>query len=557
MSRSSALRKDGFPAPVREPARPLALVQDVPSWDEGGLLIPEQPTVEHARSVLHRYWGYQDFRPAQKPVLASVLEGRDVLAVLPTGAGKSAIYQTAAMLLPGVTLVVSPLISLMQDQIKGLEERGVQAAFINSTLTPRQAEARMRRAEEGEVKLLYVAPERFDSFTFREWIRRVDVSLYAIDEAHCVSTWGHDFRPAYLRLGGQRELIGHPPILAVTATATPRVREDVVEHLGLDDPVVHVGSFDRPNLAWRVVRAGDEGAKDELLRAELRGVEGSAVVYASTQKAVDAVAEMLNGHGLPAVPYHAGKTLKQRAELQEEFMSGRVPIVVATTAFGMGVDKSDVRKVVHYNFPGSIEGYYQEAGRAGRDGGPAECVMLYSPKDASTPEFLLGLSHPTRKTAGFFVVLRRPTEEIRRLLAPESRTDDRHVLRELWRMGGGRRLYRGSWIRARHLDTIQGEVKQVRKSLKRLEEEGVLVWREEVPGTRLLKRDLDPGSLPLPFEALERRREQELAKLRRVMAYAETCLCRRGDLLRYFGDPAAMARCGGCDNCRTPARRRS
>ncbi len=591
------------------PPRPSALppVEAVPAWAEGGLLLPEQPTVAHARCVLRRYWKHDDFRPAQRQVVASVLAGRDVLAVLPTGAGKSVIYQASAMLLPGVTLVVSPLISLMHDQIEGLQAKGVPAELINSTLTPRQAEKRLLMAEAGEVKLLYVAPERFDSPTFCERIRRVDVSLLAVDEAHCLSVWGHDFRPAYMRLGQQRALLGDPPVLAVTATATPQVREDIVRGLGLDDPAVHVFPFDRPNLAWRVVKTGTEDEKAAALARELRGVPGSAIVYASTQKTVDQVADLLNGRGLPAVAYHAGKGTRERTELQERFMGSQVPIVVATNAFGMGIDKSDVRKVVHYNFPGTVEAYYQEAGRAGRDGRRAECVMLSSPGDASTHEFLLGLTHPTRpwyvavyhalrenverdgtlaisqaelarrmgwpvanplshclrvlhragvvhhttrRTASLFVVLRRDPEQIRELLAGERRADDLHVLRELWKMGGGRRLYRGSWIRARDLATVQGEIPVVRRALKRLEEEGILTCREEEAGTRLLQADLDPGRLPLPYDELEERRIREMGKLARIMAYAETDCCRRGDLLRYFGDPGAMDRCGACDNCR-------
>ncbi|MBV9772595.1 MAG: ATP-dependent DNA helicase RecQ, partial [Gemmatimonadetes bacterium] len=324
----------------------------------------DDPTLERAREVLHRYWGYADFRPGQDQAVSNVLSGGDSLTIMPTGGGKSLCYQVPAMMLPGLTIVVSPLISLMKDQVDALDARGLPATFLNSTLSGGEMAARLNGAERGEYKLLYIAPERFDSESFQDRLARLDVSLLAVDEAHCVSEWGHDFRPSYLRLGRVREALGNPPIAALTATATEEVRRDIVRQLGLHRPETLVAGFDRRNLNWHVLRAKNDSEKDRLLLRLLRGREGSSIVYAATRKNVDALTSLLNGVGVRAVGYHAGIPDAERKRIQEAFMTGEVPTVVATNAFGMGIDKSDVRIVVHYNMPGNLEAYYQEAGRA-------------------------------------------------------------------------------------------------------------------------------------------------------------------------------------------------
>jgi ATP-dependent DNA helicase RecQ len=326
-----------------------------------------------------------------------ILERRDTLTVMPTGGGKSICYQVPAMLLPGVTIVVSPLISLMKDQVDALDAVGLPATFINSSLGGTEMSSRLQAVERGEVKLLYVAPERFDSPSFLQRVSRLDVSLLAVDEAHCVSQWGHDFRPSYLRLGEVRGELGNPPIAALTATATGEVRLDIVKQLGLHDPQVLVTGFDRRNLTWHVVRVKNDSEKDRALLRMLRGQTGSAVVYAATRKNVDALTALLAGVGIPAVGYHAGLADGDRKRLQDAFMTGDARVVVATNAFGMGIDKPDVRLVVHYNMPGSLEAYYQEGGRAGRDGQPADCVLLYAYQDRFTHEFFVGQAYPPRK----------------------------------------------------------------------------------------------------------------------------------------------------------------
>lgn len=351
-----------------------------------------------ARAALRKHFGHAEFRPAQRAAVLSVLSGRDTLVVMPTGGGKSLCYQVPALIRSGLTIVVSPLIALMHDQVSALEDRGISAALVNSTLSSDEIGCRLARAAAGELGLLYVAPERFDSPAFRSALVDMEVGLVAVDEAHCVSQWGHDFRPSYLRLRRRWREMGHPQIVALTATATPEVRDDIVRQLGLRDARIMVRGFDRPNLRWSVVREDRPAEKSVALLEQIEGRDDeAAVVYASTRKMVEAAAELLRSAGVAAAAYHAGMNRDARARVQERWTSGEVPVVVATNAFGMGIDKEDVRRVIHLQMPGSLEAYYQEAGRAGRDGKEAYCVLLHSYGDRFIHEFFVRQSNPPRR----------------------------------------------------------------------------------------------------------------------------------------------------------------
>jgi ATP-dependent DNA helicase RecQ len=561
-------------------------------------------SLDDARRALRERFGYDEFRPGQERAVESVLERRDTLVVLPTGGGKSVCYQVPALVLPGLTVVLSPLISLMKDQVDALVARGVPATFLNSTLTGSEIAARMRRVQRGEVKLLYVAPERFDVGGLADRLRNLGVALLAVDEAHCISEWGHDFRPSYLRIAQVRERLGWPPVVALTATATPQVRTDIARQLRLQNQRTVITGFDRRNLRYHVVPTRTDADKDEALVDILRSREGLAVVYASTRRAVERIAQTLNRSRVAAVGYHAGLDDAHRQDVQERFMREQVRVIVATSAFGMGIDKPNVRLVIHYTMPGTLEAYYQEAGRAGRDGLDGDCLLLHAFQDRFTHEFFVKGANPERllveqvyrvlredaddagavdlhsdaiarrvvgkaagrdvdgalrvlKQAGAFrsdgddgsrvyVRLLATPERIRRELGDEAL--DIGLLRAVWRAASGA-LNEGATIDLAGLPPGFGGPAGVVPILERLQAAQYVEWRRVGGGRRLTDPSKALNAYPIDWALLDRRRKADLAKLDMMQQYAYTRTCRRAFVLRYFGDPAARGSCSGCDNC--------
>jgi len=551
--------------------------------------------------------------------VASVLAGRETLVILPTGGGKSVCYQVPALILPGLTLVVSPLISLMKDQVDALERRGIPAAFINSSLSSGQVSDRMAQARSGDLKLLYVAPERFSAGSTLDRLRDIGVALFAVDEAHCISEWGHDFRPSYLRLAEVREQLGNPTVIALTATATPHVREDIVRQLHLGRPTVIVTGFDRTNLTYHVRSCRTDADKDRGLVEELAARDGLAIVYASTRKAVERIAGMLTRQRIRALPYHAGLDDDHRREVQEAFMQEQARVIVATNAFGMGIDKPNVRLVVHHAMPGTLEAYYQEAGRAGRDGEPAECVLLHAFRDRFTHEYFIKGAHARREVVeGLYELLRRGGPrvaaldagalskklghkstardveaalrllervgawtpgspdglrvQVRLLAAPariraelgEARALELGLLRALWRLGRDG-LYDGIAIDLDGLPPALGGAGALRL-LDALQREQFVEWTRVESGPTPTRAAASLDAFRIDWESLERRCRADFDKLDAIQRYAYTRRCRRAFVLRYFGDPAERPECGACDNClgrskgsaasrRVPARR--
>ena len=341
--------------------------------------------------ILKEIFGYDSFRPGQGELVDAILSGRDVLGIMPTGAGKSICYQVPALCMNGITLVVSPLISLMKDQVESLVQAGVAAAYLNSSLTPGQQRTVLARAAEGRYKIMYVAPERLNTESFLHWACGAPIDMLTVDEAHCISQWGKDFRPGYLGIADFLHALPERPLVsAFTATATDRVRQDIVSALELRDPKVLVTGFDRPNLYFEVQHPRHKDFA--LLQAVQAQGERSGIVYCATRKAVEQVCALLNEKGIPAGRYHAGLEQAERQQNQDDFLFDRVKVMVATNAFGMGIDKSNVGYVIHYNMPKDLESYYQEAGRAGRDGSPASCILLYSKQDVRIQQMLIDRS---------------------------------------------------------------------------------------------------------------------------------------------------------------------
>lgn len=341
-----------------------------------------------ASEVLKEYFGYDSFKPGQEEIIESIINGRDVLAIMPTGAGKSICYQVPAMLLPGITIVISPLISLMQDQVGALNEAGIHAGYINSSLTESQISKVYERAREGTYKILYVAPERLESYDFTSFASKTEISMITVDEAHCISQWGQDFRPSYLKIVDFIDSLKHRPIVsAFTATATTEVKTDISCILKLKDPKVVITGYDRENLYFDVVNTRKKS--DYVLDYIGKHPNDSGIIYCATRKNVDELYDKLLNQGVSVARYHAGMANEDRKVSQDDFIYDRSPVIIATNAFGMGIDKSNVRFVIHYNMPQSMENYYQEAGRAGRDGEPSRCILLFSPQDVMIGKFLL------------------------------------------------------------------------------------------------------------------------------------------------------------------------
>jgi ATP-dependent DNA helicase RecQ len=349
-------------------------------------------TLDKIEQALKQYFGHESFRAGQREIIEYALKGCDAFVLMPTGGGKSLVYQLPALLMPGLTIVISPLIALMQDQVDRLRANGIAATFVNSSLSTEERFERERAALNGRLKLLYVAPERLVSGNFLSFLdkveRNVGLSLLAVDEAHCVSEWGHDFRPEYRQLGQLRTRYAHVPMMALTATATERVRQDILEQLRLSDPHIHIASFNRPNLYYEV-RQKNKGSFGELVQLLREQPDAPVIIYCQSRKSVDELSEALRHNGIRALSYHAGMTNEQRREHQSRFIRDDVSVLVATIAFGMGIAKPDIRAVIHYDLPRNLEGFYQESGRAGRDGQPAQCIIFFNHGDRVKVEFMI------------------------------------------------------------------------------------------------------------------------------------------------------------------------
>ena len=490
-------------------------------------LAADQHLLRDPVAALERHFGFGEFLPGQEPVVSSLLAGRDTLAVMPTGGGKSLCYQLPAMVMEGVTLVVSPLIALMKDQVDGLVRKGVPATMINSTLTPAEQTDRLREISAGKFKLVYIAPERFRSSAFIRALKGVPIALVAVDEAHCLSQWGHDFRPDYLRLSEALEVLEHPQTAAFTATATPEVREDILKVLKLRDPFVSISGFERPNLSLRVTHC--EGHREKYARLkELVETHRTGIVYCSTRKRVEEVSASLSGMGVKLVAYHGGMEDKDREWAQNVFLDRTYDVAVATNAFGMGIDRADVRFVAHFDVPGSIEAYYQEAGRAGRDGEPSECELLFNYADTRTQEFFIEGNNPGADVIrDLYAVLRKLNGSVNDgvLLSIQELTETLNLKNSMQVSSAISHL-----VRSGHIERYD-------------------VPGERTRGTRLVDPSLKADDLPIDEDALFEKERRDRSKLEAMIKFCyERQTCRQQWILEYFGESESTP-CGTCDFC--------
>lgn len=508
-------------------------IPEVYSWNSPCFSLPWW-RVEEAKTALRDHFGFDRFRSPQDEVVASILAGRDTLVIMPTGGGKSLCYQLPALLLEGVTLVVSPLIALMKDQVDALQARGIAAGMINSAQDWSEQRSVLDAMRLGELKLVYVSPERFRADSFLRSLERTTIAMLAIDEAHCISQWGHDFRPDYLRLGSVLEAIGRPCCSAFTATATPGVRDDIRQQLGLRNPAVFVSGFARPNLSFRVCEVRRKIDKSLRLR-KLIHEHKTGIVYCATRKSVQALSEELAADDVAHCTYHAGMSKQEREASQETFTRKEVPVAIATSAFGMGIDRSDIRFVCHYEMPGSVEAFYQEVGRAGRDGHPAVCELLFMYADKRVQDFFLEGANPDaqriREVYGF---IRSRCNKEHELFQPVDELAD---------------IMPGK-TNPMAVHTAIGHLVR-RGYIERLDLPG-----EQLRGTRLLQPQMAASQLVLPEDELREKKQRDEAKLRAMIQMAYARECRQSWVLRYFGETVEDD-CGRCDICTRESRARS
>lgn len=562
--------------------------------------------IADAKTLLQLHFGHQDFRPGQEAIVRDILQHQEVVVIMPTGAGKSLCYQLPALCLDGITLVISPLIALMKDQVDSLIDNGIPTTFINSSLSLSETAERLKKIKDNHYKLLYIAPERFYNADFLKLLKEINISLVAIDEAHCISQWGHDFRPSYTKIKDFLNLLNNPKVIALTATATPEVKNDIIKQLSLQSPKIHIAGFNRPNLHYQVIKSNDYQKLEQTIEIT-RQISGSGIIYASTREKVNAITENLVDNNISACAYHAGLESDERTQIQERFMNNEIKFIVATNAFGLGIDKPDIRTVIHFDMPGTIEAYYQEAGRAGRDGKLSHCILFYHPSDRYVREFFINNENPSieeikqiyqilisydsetinttyselseqtfskisEMSIGAIIKILEKYNLIQRPKDKENDAiikfliDSDQVLNQINSRAKSQKLIIEQLINSfkpvthqeiklkinSFLNTSGVAKSTFTKTLNTLQEKNLLEYKPPFRGTEIkILQNISASKLHelIDFNILLDKKQHSLNKLNAMETYAIHNGCRRRYILQYFNDPAPQINCAGCDYC--------